>query len=52
MKTPAYTAGGVNVTVSDMRRHLARVLSKLKGENRVTFKFTMDRRIPNFPKGD
>lgn len=52
MSNPSYTQGGINITVSEMRRNLARILSKLKGDSRVTYKFTMDQQVPNFPKGD
>jgi hypothetical protein len=45
-------------TVSDMRRNLARALSKIDGALKIdncTFSLTVlmpKRQIPNFPKGD
>jgi hypothetical protein len=35
-------AGGINVTVSEMRKHLAGILSKLKGGDRITYKLTIN----------
>lgn len=55
MKVPLM-ANGAGVTVSTMRRHLAQVLSKLKGTDMVYYNFKAEiftaKPTPNFPKGD
>jgi hypothetical protein len=37
---------GTAITVSEMRKLLARTLSKLKGENKVTFSFHCQVELP------
>lgn len=38
-----HVAGGINVTVSEMRKHLAKILSPMKGGDKITYKLTMER---------
>lgn len=53
MKSPTFTLSGRD-SVSVMRRHLAQLLSKLKGEDyaEYTFKVKIGKPIARFPKGD
>ena len=46
-----------DMTVSDMRRNLARILSKMDGALKVECSFSVEilfpkKTLPNFPKGD